>query len=344
MKTYLIDSGSGIDAIKQVDRPEPKPGPGEVVVEIKAASLNYRDLGVAQGGYFRNDTRPVVPLSDAAGVVAQIGDQVDRWKVGDRVTPNFVRDWIDGPPTDAALRTSLGGGIDGVLTQYAVFPQQSLLPIPESLDFAEAATVPCAAVTAWHALMASGNLQAGQSVLLLGTGGVSIFAMQIAKSVGASVILTSSSDDKIATARSTARSIVDWSASDHAINYRQCPDWHKEVKRITDGRGVDHVVEVGGPGTLERSLKSAAVGGHVHLIGVLDSPAAKVGPMISVFNLLTIRGIYVGSQQMHRQTLDMIASSNIRPVIDRRFGFEEAIEAYRYFSTQKHVGKIVIEF
>lgn len=336
MKSYLIETDGGIDAIQFTDTAEPDPGQGEVKVRIAAASLNYRDLSVASGGYIRNDTRPVVPLSDGAGEVVQLGDGVSRWNVGDRVSPIFVRDWIDGEPTDAKLRTSLGGGIDGVLREFITCPESSLVAIPDSMSFADAATVPCAAVTAWHALFESGNLQAGQTVLLLGTGGVSMFALQLAHAAGAKVIMTSSSDEKLEVAKNHG--------ADEVVNYAQHPEWHKEVKRLTAGRGVDHVVEVGGPGTLERSIKSTTVGGHIHLIGVLDSPAAKISPMLSVFNLLTIRGIYVGSREMHERTLAAFQKHGLRPIIDKRFAFDDAIEAYRTFQSQKHVGKVVIEF
>jgi NADPH:quinone reductase-like Zn-dependent oxidoreductase len=334
MKAYLIDSVGGVDAINCVDRDEPTPKHGEVRVQMKAASLNYRDLGVASGGYFRNDTRPVIALSDGAGEVTAVGAGVDKWTVGDRVSPIFVRDWIDGPPTDAKLRTSLGGGVDGVLAESIVVPQQSLVAIPDSLTYEEAATLPCAAVTAWHALFASGNLQAGQTVLLLGTGGVSIFALQLAKAAGANVIITSSSNEKLQQAYDLG--------ADKGINYVEHPEWHKQVSSLTKGNGVDHVVEVGGPGTLPKSLKATRVGGHVHLIGVLDSPGAQVSPMLGVFNLLTVRGIYVGNRSMHQKTLAAINANNINPVIDRTFGFDESIEAFRYFSQQKHVGKVVI--
>ncbi|MCM2371985.1 zinc-dependent alcohol dehydrogenase family protein [Aporhodopirellula aestuarii] len=336
MKAFTIQSGDGIQAIELIDRPEPTVGSGEVKISMRAASLNYRDLGVASGGYLRNDTRPVVALSDGAGEVVEVGENVTRWKVGDRVSPNFVRDWIEGPATNAKLKTSLGGGIDGVLAETIVAPEQSLVAIPDELSFAEAATLPCAAVTAWHALFASGQLQPGQTVLLLGTGGVSIFALQLAKAAGAHVIVTSSSDDKLEQARSLG--------ADEGINYRETPEWHKAVQQLTQGEGVDHVVEVGGPGTLERSLKSASVGGYIHLIGVLDSPGAKVGPLLSVFNLLTIRGIYVGSRLMHEQTVAAVVGNGIKPVIDRSFSFADSIAAYEYFASQKHVGKVVIEF
>lgn len=336
MQTYKIVSDGGIDEIKRLQVDEPQPAIGEVKIRMRAASLNFRDLGVAAGGYLRNDTCPVVPLSDGAGEVVDVAADVSDWAVGDRVSPIFVQDWIDGGPSDAKLRTSLGGGIDGVLAEFICVPQQSLVAIPDSMSFSEAATLPCAAVTAWHALFESGNLRAGQTVLLLGTGGVSMFALQLAKSAGATVIMTSSSDGKLRRARALG--------ADETINYRQNQDWHKQVKRLTGGRGVDHVVEVGGPGTLERSLKSAAVGGQIHLIGVLDSPSAKISPMLSVFNLLTVRGIYVGSRAMHRSLIDAVTANGIEPIIDRRFAFADALEAYRYFAGQEHVGKVVIEF
>ncbi|WP_372721423.1 NAD(P)-dependent alcohol dehydrogenase [Novipirellula sp.] len=336
MKSYLIDSDKGIDAIQKVDVSEVSPGAGEVKVKMKAASLNYRDLIVAGGGYIRNDTRPVVPLSDGAGEVTEVGAGVTRWKVGDRVSPIFMRDWIDGAVDSATLKTGLGGGVDGVLAESMIVREPSLVAIPDGMSFSEAAAVPCAGVTAWHALFESGNLQPGQTVLLLGTGGVSIFALQLAKAAGARVIITSSSDEKIEQATAMG--------ADMSVNYSKHPEWHKHVHDLTGGNGVDHVVEVGGPGTLERSIKSAGVGGHVHLIGVLDSPGAKISPMLSVFNLLTIRGIYVGSRQMHQRMLAAMTVNQIAPVIDKTFSFDDAIEAYHYFASQKHVGKVVIEF
>lgn len=336
MRAYQVQSGNGFEQIARVDLPDPQCGPHDVRIQFRAASLNYRDFGIADGGYHRNRTCPVIPLSDGAGEVVEVGDRVSRWKPGNRVSPIFVRDWLSGPPTEESLRTSLGGGIDGVLTESGVFPESSLVAVPDSYSYAEAAALPCAAVTAWHALSCSGQLKEGQTVLLLGTGGVSVFALQIAKAMGARVIVTSSSDAKLAQARKMG--------ADHSINYRDNPDWHKQVFEITGGIGVDHVVEVGGPGTLERSLKCTRVGGSVHLIGLLDSPTARVGPMAAVMNLITIRGIYVGSKQMHEELLAFLIAHEIKPVIDRSFGFDDAIEAYRYFASQQHFGKVVIEF
>jgi NADPH:quinone reductase-like Zn-dependent oxidoreductase len=335
MQSYLVTTDGGIEAIEKVDRPEPQALPGQVKIRMRAVSLNYRDLSVAAGGYIRNDTRPVVPLSDGAGEVVEVGDGVTRWSVGDRVSPIFVQDWIDGSATDAILRSSLGGGIDGVLAEYVAVPEDSIVAIPDQMSFAEAATIPCAAVTAWHALFEVSRIAAGQTVLLLGTGGVSIYALQLAKIAGARVIITSSSDEKLERAKLLG--------ADETVNYRAHPEWQRHVKTLTNGVGVDHVVEVGGPGTLERSIKSTAVGGHIHLIGVLDSPAAKISPMLGVFNLLNIRGIYVGSRAMHERTIRAIATNNIKPIIDRSFAFDDAIAAYRYFASQKHVGKVVIE-
>lgn len=336
MKAYQITSANGPGAIERIDLPEPTPGPGQVRVRLAAASLNYRDLMITGGGYTRNDRCPVIPLSDGAGHIDAVGDGVTKWTVGDRVSPIFMRDWIGGPATDAVLHTGLGGGVDGVLCEQIVLPAESLVAIPETMSLTQAAALPCAAVTAWHALFESGNLQPGQTVLLLGTGGVSVFALQLAKAAGARVIITSSSDAKLERARTIG--------ADDCVNYKSHPEWHREVRRLTEAAGVDHVVEVGGPGTLERSIKSTAVGGHVHLIGVLDSPAAKVSPMLSVFNLLTIRGIYVGSRVMHERLIAAMGASNINPVIDQTFGFDDAIEAYQSFATQQHFGKVVIEF
>lgn len=336
MRAYQVQNDGGFENLTQVTLPDPDCGPHDVKIRFRAASLNYRDFGVAQGGYYRNNACPVIPVSDGAGQIVEVGAEVTQWQVGQRVSPIFVRDWIDGPATDDALRTCLGGGIDGVLAEFGVFPEASVVAIPDELTDAQAATLPCAAVTAWHALMVSGNLQADQTVLLLGTGGVSIFALQIAKAVGAQVIVTSSSDEKL--------EIVKGMGADQFVNYRTHPDWHKEVMRLTGGVGVDHVVEVGGPGTLERSLKCTRVAGHVHLIGLLDSPAARVGPMAAVMNLITVRGIYVGSREMHEQLLRFLVEHRLEPLIDRSFGFDQAVDAYRHLASQQHMGKIVIEF
>ena len=334
MKAYLIDSDGGIDAIKRVDHPDPSPGPGEVIVRIRANSLNYRDLGITRGGYARNDTRPVIPLSDGAGEVAAAGDGVTRFKTGDRVVANFFRDWIAGDVAEQQMHSALGGGIDGTLCEYVCLPQHAWLPIPDHLSYEEAATLPCAAVTAWQALVTLGRLKAGDVVLTLGTGGVSVFALQFAKLHGATVIVTSSSDEKLERARQLG--------ADHGINYKTTSDWDAAARRLTGGRGVDNVVEVGGPGTFERSLAATKVSGRVSLIGVLTGGAGQVNPMLALFNRVTVQGIYVGSVEMFADMNRAIAASQMKPVIDRTFGFDEALDAYRHLKSGTHFGKVVI--
>ena len=335
VKSYRVEGDAGLKSLHLRDADPPDCLPGCVRVAVKAASLNYRDLGILRGGYVRNDKNPVVPLSDAAGVVTEIGANVDSWKSGDRVTLSFVQDWIDGRPDDAVLRTSLGGSIDGVLREEICVPAHGLVPTPDGLTDIEASCFPCAGVTAWHALFGHRRLTAADSVLLLGTGGVSMFALDLAKSVGATVIQTSSSDEKL-------RRAVERGA-DKTVNYRSTPNWADEVKRLTDGRGVDFVVEVGGPGTLPQSLQAIAVGGQISLIGVLDDPAGTVNPLPAMFNVASIQGIYVGSRHMLSDLFDHAETHGIRPVVDRVFSFDEATEAYAYFKSQQHVGKVVIE-
>lgn len=333
MISYRVVSGKGIDAIQRLDAPEPVPAPGQVVVELHAASLNFRDLVVAKGGYPRNDRLPVVPLSDGTGRVVGVGPGVTRWRTGDRVAANFMRDWIAGPITEEALDSSLGGGVDGVLAERFVMPERSLVRIPDHLDFAEASTLPCAALTAWNALISAGT-KAGDTVLVLGTGGVSVFAVQLARAMGAVPIITSSSDEKLERALALGAA--------HGVNYRTHPEWHRSVLDLTGGRGVDHVLETGGPGTLERSVQAARVGGTVSLIGILaeGTPPSMTAAMLRV---LTVRGIYVGSVEMFESMNRAIAAVRLRPVIDARFPFDRALDAMRAFAAQRHVGKVVIE-
>ena len=334
MRAYLIDSPDGVDAIKLVERPDPQPAVGEVVVRIRANSLNYRDLGIARGGYVRNDTRPVVPLSDGAGEVVAVGDGVTRFQTGDRVVASFFRDWVAGDVDEQQMLSALGGGIDGTLAELVCLPERAWLPIPGHLSFEEAATLPCAAVTAWQALVSLGRVKAGDAILTLGTGGVSVFAIQFAKLHGATVIATSSSDEKLERAKSLG--------ADHGINYKTNPDWHDEARRLTGGIGVDNVIEVGGPGTFERSLAAARVSGRVSLIGVLTGGAGQVNPMAALFNRVTVQGIYVGSVEMFADMNRAIAAAELRPVIDRVFGFDDARAAYRHLAGGTHVGKVVI--
>ncbi len=326
----------GIDNLSLVERDSPRPAAGEVVVKLHAASLNYRDLLFARGIYNPKAKFPTVPFSDGAGEVVELGERVTRWKIGDRVCPIFTQGWVEGRPTAEKFRTTLGGGdFDGTLRELGAFHEQGLVRIPDHLSYEEAATLPCAAVTAWHALVDVGDIKAGDTVLTLGTGGVSIFALQFAKLLGVRVIATSSSDEKLARAKGMG--------ADETVNYKTHPNWEKEVLRLTAGVGVDHVVEVGGAGTLPRSIAATRIGGCVAVIGILAS-GEGVNPVSLLMKSLRLQGIFVGSRQMFEDMNAAIATNGLRPVIDRRFRFDEAREALRYMESASHFGKIVIRF
>ena len=334
MRAYQVQTANGVEDIKLVELITPVPAADEVLVKMKACSLNFRDLLIPLGGYVRNDVRPVIPLSDGAGEVVAIGDSVTSVQVGDRVVGNFFQEWVSGPMGDAGLHSALGGSIDGVLADYFVLKANAALPIPEHLTYEEAATLPCAALTAWHALVSLGNLQAGETILLLGTGGVSVFGLQLAKAMGANVIMTSSSDEKLARAKTMG--------ADHTINYVEHVDWEQEVLKITDGQGVDNVLEVGGVGTFEKSIASTKVNGIVSMIGLLTGAEGPAFNLSVVFNLLRIHGIYVGSVEMFTDMNKLIIEHKIKPVIDSTFNFSDALEAYQHLGSAKHFGKIVV--
>jgi len=333
MKRYCFPQANGIETLELQDTPTPKPGRGQILVRMRAASLNYRDLNVATGRAARG-TLPanLVPLSDGAGEVVEIGPDVTRVRPGDRVAGLFMQSWLGGDIEPFHVDSSRGGSIDGVLAEYVVFEQDGVVKLPPHLSFEEGATLPCAGVTAWNALYAGRPLKAGDSVLILGTGGVSVFALQFAHAAGARVIATSSSDAKLAKA-------LGLGASD-GINYRDHPEWQERVQALTNGRGVDHVVEVGGAGTLPRSVEAARIGGQVHLIGVLTG--GEINPTPILRRNIILRGIYVGSRQMFEAMNAAVALHQIRPVIDRVFDFGEARDAYNHLKGQTHVGKVVI--
>lgn len=334
MRFYCFPKAAGIDTLELREAPTPQPGRGQILVRIRAAALNYRDLNVAKGSPARGPLpENLIPLSDGAGEVVEVGAGVTRVKPGDRVAGLFMQDWLGGDMEPYHVDSSRGGSIDGVLAEYVVFDQHGVVKLPEHLSFIEGATLPCAGVTAWNALYAGRPLRAGETVLVLGTGGVSMFALQFARAAGARVIATSSSDSKLAQAAALG-------ASD-GVNYRQHPDWQHEVLRLTGGRGVDHVVEVGGAGTLPRSVEAARIGGQVHLIGVLTGGEINPTPVLRRNTIL--RGIYVGSRQMFEAMNQAIALHQLRPVIDRVFPFAEARAAYRHLTGQTHVGKVVID-
>ena len=331
MRAYRLQA-AGIDGLAEVELPMPKPGPRQVLVKVAACSLNFRDLAIALGTY-RMPTKPdLVPLSDGAGEVIEIGPGVTRVKAGDRVAGCFFQRWFGGPPAADTHVSALGGGLDGMLAQYVVLEQDGVVALPAHLTFEEAATLPCAAVTAWHALAEHARIVAGEIVLVQGTGGVSIFALQLARLMGARVIVTSSSDEKLARAKALGAA--------HGVNYKATPEWDKAVVELTGG-GVDHVVEVGGPGTLARSLRAIRVGGKITLIGVL-SGAAEINPMLIFSRRANVQGISVGSTQMFEAMNRAIAASGLKPIIDKVFAFGEAPAAYRHLQSAQHFGKVVI--
>jgi NADPH:quinone reductase-like Zn-dependent oxidoreductase len=312
-----------------------EPGPNEVLVDLHAASLNYRDLMVALGTYNPKLEMPRVLGSDAAGVVTAVGSAVTRFKTGDRVTSLFFQDWLAGEIEPTTGKSALGGPIDGVFATSRLFDQNGLIHAPAHLSDVEAATLPCAALTAWNALVEKGRLTAGQNVLVLGTGGVSLFALQIAKLQGARVILTSSSDDKLERGRALG--------ADETINYRTTPDWDTVAYDLTHKRGVDHVVEVGGAGTLPRSLKAVRPGGHVHLIGVLSDPGAGVDVRPVLGKSIYLNGVYVGSRAMFQRMNAAFELAKTKPVVDRIFPFSEARAAFHHLQSGSHFGKIVLD-
>ncbi|MDB6153952.1 MAG: alcohol dehydrogenase, partial [Chthoniobacteraceae bacterium] len=321
MRSYQLTSQTGPDALQIAELAEPKPAPGQVLIKVHAVSLNYRDLMVADGRYGKAAV-PLVPISDGAGEIVALGEGVNRWQVGDRVAATFFQGWQTGPFRREALDTALGGALNGMLSEYVALPEEGVVAIPGHLSFEEASTLPCAALTAWHALVTDGRISADQTVLLLGTGGVSIFALQFAKMHGARVIMTSSSDEKLAHARDLGADLL--------INYKKTPDWEKEVFRLTDKRGVDHVVEVGGTGTFNKSLRVLAPGGTISLVGGVSGFTSDI-PLIEIIaKAALVRGIYVGSREMFESMNRAITRHQTRPVVDRVFGFAEAPEAYRY--------------
>jgi NADPH:quinone reductase-like Zn-dependent oxidoreductase len=329
-------NGPTLEKLLLVERAEPAPKLGEVVIQVKATSLNYRDLLIATGAYRIGAKYPIVPLSDGAGEVVAVGSDVKRFKVGDRVVSSFFYGWVDGEQTAARSATALGGGaVDGMLADRVALPEEGVLATPSFMTDAEAATLPCAAVTAWHALYEGEDpLRPGQTVLLEGTGGVSIAALQIAKMGGARVVITSSSDGKLARARELG--------ADETINYRTNPEWQDAVRKWTGGRGVDHVVEVGGKDTLGRALQALRYRGQLHLIGGVSGFATDLPLGAMAANNARVRRIYVGSVAMFESMNRAFEAHRVRPVVDRTFPFAEARAAFEHMKGASHFGKIVI--
>jgi NADPH:quinone reductase-like Zn-dependent oxidoreductase len=336
MKAYVIEQFGDANGLKVAEQKEPVPGTHQVLVRMHAASLNYRDLVVLRGQYDRTPEPGRVPLSDGTGEVVSVGSEVTRFKPSDRVAGCFFQGWVSGRFRPELHKTALGGSIDGVLAELVVFAEEGLVPVPSHLTFTEAATLPCAAVTAWQALIVRGRLAMGETVLLLGTGGVSIFGLQLAHLSGAKVIVTSSSDAKLERARQLG--------ADECINYRTTPDWGKEAARLSGAGGVDHVVEVGGAGTFQQSVRACRFNAHIGLIGILTGREASTEIFSIVPKGLTVSGIYVGSREMFEGMNRALEHHRIKPIIDRVFPFAQAPEAFRYLESGSHFGKVVIEF
>jgi NADPH:quinone reductase-like Zn-dependent oxidoreductase len=331
MRVVVLEQAYGIENLKLVERPDPVPGPGQIVVDIKAASLNYRDLATVTA---RSGRLPFVPCSDGAGIVSAIGEGVARVKVGDHVAPLFFQNWFAGEPTPEKLGGALGGTLNGVLQEKLLLSEQGVTQVPAGYSDEDAAALPCAALTAWRGLVLEGKVKAGDVVLVQGTGGVSIFALQFAKSAGATVIVTSSSDEKLERAKSLG--------ADHFINYKSTPDWAKEVRKLTAGRGADHIVEVGGAGTFEQSLRAVRLGGKIAVIGILGGFVKDLN-VASIFAAnVIIHGITVGSRDHFESMTRAIEATGIKPVIDKRFPLAETRDAFECMKAGAHFGKIVV--
>src|SRR5579883_2971003 len=333
MKLWRIPA-FGIDNLEFIDAPPPKPGAGEVLIKVQAVSLNYRDLMIVTGRYNPKMALPRVPVSDGAGEVVAVGEGVTRVKAGERIAGIFMQNWLDGPGTAQKHKGALGGDIDGMLAEYVVLPESGVVPVPGHLSWEEAATLPCAGVTAWNAVVQAGNIKAGDTVVIQGTGGVSIFALQFAKALGARVLGTSSSDEKLARAGKLGL--------DAGVNYKQTPDWAQWVLEQTNGEGANLVIEVGGAGTFAQSLKAIRVCGTVAQIGVLSQTSEPLNIVPILHNQIHIQGIYVGSRADFLEMNRAVTQTKLKPVVDEVFTFDQERRALRRMQDGAHFGKLVI--
>ena len=329
MRAYYLTPGDNGSGLEQREVADPTPGPGEVAVAVRATSLNYRDLMMR-----RRRRNGIIPLSDGAGEVVAVGPGVTSVAPGELVAGTFFARWSSGRISATVHDSALGGAVDGMLAETVVLPEGGVIPVPRGWTAAQAATLPCAALTAWNALVEGQPLRAGQTVLLLGTGGVSVFGLQFAAMMGARTIITSSSEDKLARMRQLGADVV--------INYTERPDWDQAVLEATNGVGVDLVLEVGGAGTLAASMACTRFGGHIALIGILSGVAGEVNPGLLVGRSMDLRGVYVGSREMFAAMNAAIDHKGLEPLIDRVFPFEEADAAYRHLESQAHIGKVVV--
>jgi NADPH:quinone reductase-like Zn-dependent oxidoreductase len=338
MKTIELRDSFGIDSLVLADRPIPTPGAGEILLKVNAASLNYRDLLVVDGTFFPNLQFPFVPASDAAGQIEQVGSGVTKFKPGDRVTTHFIQDWEHGPfnytlVSAGYLSSTLGGPLPGVLSEYVVLPERGVVAIPSYLSDEEAATLPIAGLTAWESFRL-GSLQAGQTVLVQGTGGVSILALQFAKAIGARVIITSSSDEKLRRAAKLGADIT--------VNYKTNPEWWQTIKAATDGIGVDHVIDVGGPDTLNQSLKALKPGGFIAVVGLLTGTECQIDIRTFIVRNARVQSLTVGNRQSFEEMNAFLANHQLHPAIDAVFPWSKTADAFRELKAGKHFGKLVL--
>lgn len=337
MRALQVEAPFGLDALRIVDAPDPAPGPGEVLVRMRAVSLNYRDLLMVQGIYTRAPkAAAITPFSDGCGVVEAVGPGVTRLAVGDRVATMFFQRWISGPPTLEKLSSSLGSPIPGAGRELAVFSQEGLSKVPDFLTDQQVATLPCAALTAWRALFEDARLEPGDLVVLQGTGGVSIFGLQFAHAAGYRTLITSSSDEKLERARALG--------ADHTVNYRQTPDWAKAVREASGGVGADLIIEVGGGGTIEQSLQAVRIGGHIAIVGVVAGLGNGMNPAVLIGNSAKLQGLSVGSRDMFEAMCRAIELRRIHPIVDKVFPWTEVEAAFKSMQGGEHFGKIVLEF
>ena len=339
MRALNVAAPWGLDAIKVVELPEPKPAAGQVLVRMKAVSLNYRDLLMVNGMYGRAPTQTtdvITPFSDGCGYVEAVGEGVTRFKKGDRVATLFFQGWISGPPSLEKVVTALGFPIPGAGSELQTFSEHGLSKVPEFLSDNEVATLPCAALTAWRGLFHDARLEPGDTVVLQGTGGVSIFGLQFAHAAGLRTLITSSSDEKLARAEKLG--------ADHLVNYKTTPDWSKPVRDATQGRGADFIMVVGGGGTIQESMRAIKIGGHIAIIGVVAGAGDPFNPAALIGNSAKLQGLSVGSRDMFESMCRMMDLKKIFPVVDKVFPFTEAKAAFSAMAAGEHFGKIVLEF
>lgn len=339
MRALNVTGPWGLDAIEVVEAPDPEPGPGEVLVRMRAVSLNYRDLMMVSGRYGRGPApadQKLTPFSDGCAVVEAVGPGVTRFRPGDRVATMFFQGWISGPPTMEKALSALGHPVPGVGRELAVYGEQGLSKVPDFLTDQEVACLPCAALTAWRALFEDARLQPGDTVILQGTGGVSIFGLQFAHAAGYRTLITSSSDEKLERAKGLG--------ADHLVNYRQVPEWSKPVRKATGGRGADFIMEVGGPGTIQESMRAVRIGGHIAVIGVVAGEETPFNPALLIGNAARMQGVFVGSREMFEAMCRAMDQHRIRPVVDKVFPWTDARAAFEAMQAGAHFGKIVLEF